>query len=114
MIPWLLIAALVSTSGLSLAELVEERMARFPCSGEINFTVDDAPAAIDRVLEHYKALDPQLDRTDGLSADFGEWRFNLRSSNTEPLVRLNVESRGNPALVAERVGEISRLLAPSR
>jgi phosphomannomutase/phosphoglucomutase len=114
MIPWLLIAALVSTSGLSLAELVEERMARFPCSGEINFTVDDAPAAIDRVLGHYKALDPELDRTDGLSADFGEWRFNLRSSNTEPLVRLNVESRGNPALVAERVGEISRLLAPSR
>jgi phosphomannomutase/phosphoglucomutase len=111
MIPWLLIAALVSSSGRSLAELVEDRMARFPCSGEINFTVDDAPRAIARVLEHYKALAPEVDHTDGLSADFGEWRFSLRSSNTEPLVRLNVESRGNPGLVEDRVGEISRLLA---
>jgi phosphomannomutase/phosphoglucomutase len=110
-IPWLLIAGLVSTTGRSLAELVEGRMARFPCSGEINFTVDDAPAAIARVLDHYRSLDPALDRTDGLSADFGKWRFNLRSSNTEPLVRLNIESRGNPALVEDRVGEISGLLA---
>ena len=110
MIPWLLIAALVSGTGQSLAELVEDRMRRFPCSGEVNFTVADAPAAIDRVLAHYAAQSPVLDRTDGLSADFGEWRFNLRSSNTEPLVRLNIESRGNPALVAETLAMISDLL----
>jgi len=111
MIPWLLIAALVSETGLSLAELVEERMQRFPCSGEINFTVADAKASIAAVLAAYAGQDPGLDYTDGLSADFGDWRFNLRSSNTEPLVRLNVESRGNPALVDDKVGEISRLLA---
>ena len=110
MVPWLLIASLISSSGLSLAELVEDRMRKFPCSGEINFTVADAPAAIAAVLARYAALDPVLDHTDGLSADFGEWRFNLRSSNTEPLVRLNVESRGNAALVAERVAEIRALM----
>ena len=111
MVPWLLIAALVSASGQSLAELVEDRMRRYPCSGEINFTVGNAKAAIDAVLQRYAPLSPTLDHTDGLSADFGEWRFNLRSSNTEPLVRLNVESRGNAALVDERVDEIRALMA---
>ncbi|MGY0652478.1 phosphomannomutase [Luteimonas sp. A537] len=110
MIPWLLIAALVSTSGLSLAELVEDRMAKFPCSGEINFTVADAPASIAAVLAHFSALQPELDDTDGLSADFGAWRFNLRSSNTEPLIRLNIETRGDAALLQEKVEEISGIL----
>jgi phosphomannomutase/phosphoglucomutase len=111
MVPWLLIAALVSESGQSLAELVEDRMRRYPCSGEINFKVADAKAAIDGVMAKYASLDPAIDRTDGLSADFGEWRFNLRSSNTEPLVRLNVESRGNAALVDEKVAEIREVMA---
>ncbi len=110
MVPWLLIAGLMSRTGTPLAELVEARMQAFPCSGEINFTVADAPAAIRAVLRRYAALEPQVDRTDGISADFGEWRFNLRSSNTEPLVRLNIESRANHGLVAERVGEISDIL----
>jgi phosphomannomutase/phosphoglucomutase len=110
MVPWLLITALISTSGLSLAELVEDRMRKFPCSGEINFTVEDAPAAIRSVLDHYAGEQPTLDHTDGLSADFGQWRFNLRSSNTEPLVRLNVESRGDEALLREKVEEISALM----
>ena len=70
----------------------------------------DAPAAIGAVLQRYAPLDPRVDRTDGISADFGAWRFNLRSSNTEPLVRLNIESRANPGLVTERVGEISDIL----
>ena len=110
MVPWLLIAALVCSSGLSLAELVEARMRKFPCSGEINYTVADAPAAIAAVLAHYADLQPQLDHTDGLSADFGQWRFSLRSSNTEPLLRLNVETRGDAALLQQRVDEISTLL----
>ncbi len=110
MIPWLLIAALISTSGLSLAELVEDRMARYPCSGEINFTVGDATAATAAVLAHYAHLGPQLDDTDGLSAEFEQWRFNLRSSNTEPLVRLNVESRGDAVLLQQRVDEISAIM----
>lgn len=110
MIPWLLIAAQVSSSGLSLAELVEDRMARFPCSGEINFKVADAKAAVARVMAHFAAQSPVLDHTDGISADFGSWRFNLRSSNTEPLLRLNVETRGDATLLAERTAEISTLI----
>ncbi len=111
MIPWLLVASLISASGQSLAEMVEERMRRFPCSGEINFRVGDAQAAVQAVQARYAHFAPQLDHTDGVSADFGAWRYNLRSSNTEPLLRLNVESRGDATLVAERVGEIGELLA---
>ncbi len=113
MIPWLLIAALVSESGQSLAELVEERMQKFPCSGEINFKVADAKLAVARVMEHFASHGPTLDHTDGISADFGAWRFNLRSSNTEPLLRLNVETRGDAALLKQRTDEISQLLKAS-
>jgi phosphomannomutase/phosphoglucomutase len=110
MIPWLLIADLVSRTGTSLADLVEDRMQAFPCSGEINFRVADAKISIDAILAHFSALAPALDYTDGLSADFGDWRFSLRSSNTEPLLRLNVESRGDAALMQARTDEISQLL----
>jgi phosphomannomutase/phosphoglucomutase len=110
MIPWLLIAELVSTSGRSLGDWVEDRVAKFPCSGEINFKIDDAKAAVQRVMDHYAALNPQLDHTDGISADFGQWRFNIRSSNTEPLLRLNVETRADAALLKQKTEEISALL----
>jgi phosphomannomutase/phosphoglucomutase len=110
MIPWLLIASLISRTGQSLAEMVEDRMHAYPCSGEINFRVADPRAAVERVLAHYVAHGPALDHTDGISADFGNWRFNLRSSNTEPLLRLNVESRGDSALMQERTQEISSLI----
>lgn len=110
MIPWLLIAQLVSESGRSLADWVEDRMAAYPCSGEINFKVTDAKAAVARVMEHFAAQSPVLDHTDGISADFGDWRFNLRSSNTEPLLRLNVEARGDAALMQARTDDISRLI----
>lgn len=111
MIPWLLIADLISTTGLSLAEMIEDQMLAFPCSGEINFKVAEAHAATTQVMEHYASLDPLLDFTDGVSADFGSWRFNLRSSNTEPLLRLNVESRADVHLMHERVTEISSLIS---
>ena len=110
MIPWLLIAALVSESGRSLADWVEDRMAAYPCSGEINFKVADAKVSVARVMEHFASHSPALDHTDGISADFGDWRFNLRSSNTEPLLRLNVETRGDAALLQSRTDEISSLL----
>lgn len=110
MIPWLLIAQLVSESGRSLADWVEDRMAAYPCSGEINFKVADAKAAVARVMEHFAAQSPALDHTDGISADFGDWRFNLRSSNTEPLLRLNVEARGDAALMQARTDDIARLI----
>jgi phosphomannomutase/phosphoglucomutase len=111
MIPWLLIAELVSQSGRPLAEWVADRMRIFPCSGEINFRVSDAKASIDRIISHYGRLNPIHDFTDGVSAEFAEWRFNLRSSNTEPLLRLNVESRNNAPLMREKTAEISSLLA---
>lgn len=110
MIPWLLVAALLSGSGATLAEMVEERMRAFPCSGEINFKVDDATAVTAHILDHFSPLAPVLDHTDGVSADFGSWRFNLRSSNTEPLLRLNVEARADPVLLHERTQEISALI----
>lgn len=113
MIPWLLIANLISSRNLTLSELIEDRMAKFPCSGEINFKVSNAKEATSRVLTHYGDKHPVLDHTDGVSAEFQEWRFNLRSSNTEPLLRLNVESRGNEALLQEKVAEITRLISLS-
>lgn len=106
MIPWLLVAELMCTTGKSLSQLMKERMAAFPSSGEINSTLADPVAAIDRVLQHYQPKALSVDTTDGISLDMGEWRFNLRSSNTEPVVRLNVESRANPQLVTKKTAEL--------
>lgn len=94
MIPWLLVIELLSQTGKPLSELVNERIAKFPCSGEINFVVDDSKATIQRVLDYFASQQPAMDTIDGVSLDFGNWRFNLRSSNTEPLLRLNIESKG--------------------
>ena len=110
MIPWLLVVELISKSGKSLTQLVEERMARFPCSGEINSVLEDAPATLVKVEAHYADTGAEIDRTDGLSMNFGEWRFNLRASNTEPVVRLNVESRGDQALMEAKTAELLALM----
>lgn len=110
MIPWLLVAGILSRTGRSLAELVEERMAAYPCSGEINYRVENVPAALDRILAHYAPEKPAIDRTDGISVEFPDWRFNLRASNTEPLLRLNVETRGDADGVARRVAELEGLI----
>ena len=110
MIPWLVIAELVSRRG-PLADLVAARQAAFPSSGEINFHPADPAAAIAAVRARFEPLARGLDLTDGLSFDMGDWRFNLRSSNTEPVVRLNVEGRGDKGRVAQAVAEISALLA---
>lgn len=110
MIPWLLVAERISASGLSLADMVEARMAAYPCSGEINFRVGDAADTTARILEHFAPLEHSIDRTDGVSLEFRDWRFNLRSSNTEPLLRLNVESRADETLMRERTEEIAGLI----
>jgi phosphomannomutase/phosphoglucomutase len=109
-IPWLLVAELMSVTGKSLAQLVDERIAAFPCSGEINYEVADVKGAIEKILDFYTPQGPSVDRTDGISVEFADWRFSLRGSNTEPLLRLNVESRGDSALVDRRVAEISGLI----
>jgi len=114
MIPWLLVAEFVSKSGSSLGDLVRDCFTKFPSSGEINFRVDDAGGAIDRVLAAYSGSAVSLDETDGVSLAFEDWRFNLRRSNTEPLVRLNVEGRGNAAALELRVEAIAQLLGGAR
>lgn len=110
MIPWLLVAELLGRTGQTLRALVEDRRRAFPSSGEINFRLDDPAAATARVLAAFEAAAVARDDTDGVSLSFAQWRFNLRSSNTEPVVRLNVESRGDAGLVADRVAEIAALL----
>ena len=109
-IPWLLVAQLMCESGKSLSELVGERIAKFPASGEINRKVADAKATIRRAEEKYKPGALAVDYTDGLSIEFAQWRFNLRSSNTEPLIRLNVESRGDAALMRTKTEELLTLI----
>ncbi len=109
MIPWLLVAELVSRNG-RLADLVAERKAAFPSSGEINFKLNDPQASIARVTDVFCKEAVSIDEMDGVSFDMGTWRFNLRSSNTEPVVRLNVEARGDAALVAKGVDRIKAVL----
>ena len=111
MIPWLLVLAVMSERGQPLSALVGECMRRFPASGEINRQLStDAKSILGRVRRNYEARARAIDFTDGLSMEFEQWRFNLRGSNTEPLVRLNVESRGNEALMREKTAEILRLV----
>lgn len=110
MIPWLLVAELISKSGKTLAQLVEERMKAFPCSGEINNKLEDPKAVLAKVEAHYEDAAIDKDHTDGLSMILGEWRFNVRASNTEPVVRLNVESRADQALMEEKTREILEVM----
>ena len=106
MIPWLLVSELMCKTGKPLSQLVAERMAAFPASGEINRTVDDAAALLKKVEANYKNQAVAVDYTDGLSMSFEQWRFNLRMSNTEPVVRLNVESRADTALMQQKTAEL--------
>ena len=110
MIPWLLVAELVSQRDQPLSELVSERMAAFPCSGEINRSIDDPAAVLMQAEARYVNSALAIDHTDGLSMEFNNWRFNLRMSNTEPVVRLNVESRGDTALMREKTDELLGLM----
>lgn len=111
MIPWLLVLQEMCVRGKSLSELVDERMQLFPVSGEINRRLSgDAKAVLQKAQRHYQQDALVIDFTDGLSMEFPEWRFNLRGSNTEPLVRLNVEARGSAALVRDKTAELLRLL----
>ena len=113
MIPWLLVMELISTSGKSLSELVGAMMLAYPSPGEINRSIEDPAAAIDRVRRHYEADALVIDETDGISMEFADWRFNLRMSNTEPLVRLNLETRADALLLARREQELLAVLENS-
>ena len=112
MIPWLLAVVVLSETKQSLSSLVEEMIAKFPCSGEINFKVADTQTTIQKIFDHYDEQKPVIDYTDGVSLDFGEWRLNVRASNTEPLLRLNIESRRdqNPKSIQTYVDEVTQLI----
>jgi phosphomannomutase len=111
MIPWMVMAQHLSRTGKPLSSLVDERIKLFPSSGEINRKIGDVPGAVDAVRQRYQPGSVKIEHVDGLSIEHPRWRFNLRSSNTEPLLRLNVESRGEPDLMKEKTEEILELVA---
>ena len=110
MIPWLLVAELLSKSGRPLSQWIRSRLKSFPSSGESNFRVEDTDAAIERVLSNYIETAISVDYTDGVSMTFPSWRFNLRRSNTEPLVRLNIEAKGTSVKLMNQTKVIAQLL----
>ncbi|MBQ5624737.1 MAG: phosphomannomutase [Phascolarctobacterium sp.] len=108
MIPWLLVAELMCRSGKKLSELVGARVDMFPCSGEINRKVEDSAAILAALEEKY--ADGEQDKMDGLSVAYADWRFNVRTSNTEPVMRLNVETKGDKELLAAKTAEILEII----
>lgn len=110
MIPWLIIWQLLSETNRSLSDLILERTSLFPSSGELNFTVLNTLDTIQRVKDFYISTANGIDELDGLSMSFTDWRFNLRQSNTEPLIRLNVETKGNHSLLTNKIEELKNLI----
>lgn len=112
MIPWLLAISVLSETQQTLSSLVEDMIEKFPCSGEINFKVADTQATIQKIFDHFADQNPAIDETDGISLNFGAWRLNVRASNTEPLLRLNIESRKdqNPQPMQDYVDELTQLI----
>lgn len=110
MIPWLLVTELMSRKNKPLSDLVSERIAKYPSSGEINNKLENPQAVIECILNIYEKNAVELDHTDGISVDMGNWRFNLRLSNTEPVIRLNVESRGDEYLMRSKTAELLKLI----
>jgi phosphomannomutase/phosphoglucomutase len=113
MLPWIILMNILAEAGRPLAELVSERIKAYPCSGELNFEIAGAPLVKEISRAVYERFAPEIEAEnylDGLSADCGRWRFNLRSSNTEPLLRLNVEARGEVKLMRDKSAEISALI----
>jgi phosphomannomutase/phosphomannomutase/phosphoglucomutase len=106
MMPWLLLAELLSTADKPLSQLIEARIDAYPVSGEINLEVADPQAVLHQIEERYKPADPGIDYTDGISVEFAQWRFNIRPSNTEPVIRLNVEAKGDKRLLEEKTSEL--------
>lgn len=112
MIPWLLAISVMSETKQSLSSLVENMIAKFPCSGEINFKVDDTRITIQKIMDYFADQNPIIDTTDGISLDFGAWRLNVRASNTEPLLRLNIENRADqdPQPMQEYIDKLTHII----
>jgi len=110
MLPWLFLLEFLSKKDCTISELLEDRIVKYPTSGEINRRLLDPQNAIDRIELKYSKESLSVEKIDGLSMEFDNWRFNIRLSNTEPVVRLNVESRGDKALVIEKMNEVLDIL----
>lgn len=109
-IPWLIVAELLCNEGKSLASMIANREARYPCSGEINLEIAKSGSLIDDIEQHYRNIAKSIEKLDGLSMQFDQWRFNLRESSTEPALRLNVESRGDISLMETKTQEVLALI----
>ena len=110
MLPWLIISELLSKNGETLSSLVGNRISKFPCSGELNYKVENTAEIIKKLEDHFTPENPRIDRMDGISLEFTDWRFNLRESNTEPLIRLNVEVKGQGVSLLKRIAEIEAVI----
>jgi phosphomannomutase/phosphomannomutase/phosphoglucomutase len=110
MIPWLLIIELLSQKNKSLSALVQNRINTYPCSGEINYRVTSTEDSIEKIRAYFKEQEPLVDEIDGLSLEFGTWRLNIRASNTEPLLRLNIETKADKVLLQEKIQLLESLL----
>jgi phosphomannomutase len=110
MIPWLLVAELLCLKSQPLSTMVKDRIQKYPSSGEINFKVADSQAVFDRIQNYAWGETYELHTVDGLDLVFADWRMNIRSSNTEPLIRLNIESRGDSQLVASKLSLLESLI----
>ena len=110
MVPWLLFLELLSLSSQKLSKLVEQNVNAYPCSGEINYKINDPKQVLHAVEEYFKKQNANIDHIDGLSIEFSNWRFNLRGSNTEPLIRLNLETRGKNISIPEKLKEIESVI----
>ena len=110
MIPWLIVAELLGNSNFDLADLVSEQKKQFPSSGECNFSIPDSNIVLRSIEEKFKEEAVEIEKEDGLSMFFGNWRFNLRGSNTEPLIRLNLETQGDEGLLEKKLAEVTREL----
>ena len=114
MIPWLQVVEAISEAGRPFSEMLAERIARFPISGEINLTLSDSAKALEAIRERYAAGALGVDETDGLSIEYPQWRFNVRTSNTEPVVRLNVETRADQTLLKAKTDELIEVLGSGK
>jgi phosphomannomutase len=114
MIPWLQVVQAISEDGRPFSDMLAERIARFPVSGEINLTLGDPAKALDAIRGRYAAAALGVDETDGLSIEYPDWRFNVRSSNTEPVVRLNVETRADQSLLKAKTEELIGVLESAK
>ena len=108
--PWLLLTKYLSDNKISLKQAVAQAIAQYPCSGEINFEVENSQQIIAGIQQHYTPQNPKIDCTDGISAEFADWWFNLRASNTEPLIRLNIETRKDKILLEQKLQELTNLI----